>query len=562
MLLRISLILIGIVFAKPSPQTLVLAIDLSASSFLADNNKQVPRFIEDLVYSLPEDLFFEIITFDSRVSQLVQANQATTTNKKNIQGILYLLNPSDTDDSFSSLLAYLIDNQPKLVILFTDGFYSDLNNSNDIILDQLRKIRENGTVIIPVTVSDESNLGFLEKVALITQGTTFPLKEHAVLKKNLMGFILKVLYPDLNFLQFNQILIHGDTKPGILFSRDKCDDIQILDPELRLLSREEIQSFSFTNNQICVIKLDRAGTWSYFSNRSIVPLDNLQLVTNIPSKLLEGQVLDAIVAWENNGVKLEYLDLLSISKIELKIFKQKVLGDPVIVKEFAFDPKERVFKAAFTAPSEGDYFFELSGSFPFLTRKIENKILVRGKILDILTKDQLKNVKLPNTKSSVFFRLHQGLALEEIVVDPPGRFELLAKSIGYVAFESPPESLSINGLAIAGREKLKFSYTFPLKKEYLVTSQPPKEIIRYSSLIAGILSSIISAFLVFKFAFTKSSPDFVFDESITIRISNLRLMLASAKEKYADELIAALKRMPKRSESVGSVSLEAFEDTA
>lgn len=541
MLVRILLALLLIPLSGESAEKSVLiAIDVSASTILADVNREIPKFVDEFIQSLPENVNFEIVTFASEIRQVSSPQKATLDNKASVRGLLYILQPGNQDDAVIPLISYIEKAEPTLAIIFTDGHYSDLQAS-DALFDLLRRVRERGTVIIPVSIGSDSNEDLLEKISLVTQGVLLSFSDKEKLRRELTGFVLKLLFPEFNIEKSKSLTLNAENLPGILIFPPPCEKIKLIDPEWRVLSMKEMEKITTQIESFCALILDRAGSWRYYSEQETIELDNLQLKASIPTSLLEGQVVKVEALWENNGIRIALNKILDSSKVELTVNQEKVLGDPVIREELKLDAETRSFKTTFISPREGDYEVKLSGKLPFLTRHLQFRLTIRGRIVELMDKETaLRSVKKLADQPGFYLKTKPGVKLSKLHVDGGSEVVEITPSVYFVPLDNPRSNLKISGAALSGRENIEFVYLLDINEDNIIVPPPKKEALDLLALAVGVSTSLLGGVLLFLMD-NKNKETVVakVDDQVIYSIENLKSRIQRASARNEDELFEA-----------------------
>lgn len=537
LLRTIFLLIIVAVRTQTQDHSVLIAIDISASTTLADTGRRIPKFVDEFIQSLPENVTFQVVAFDSNVRNITDWQKASHDNKSSVKGLLFLLQSGGHEDAVEPLISYIEKTAPTLAILFTDGHYSDLQ-SIDLMFDTLRKIREKGTVIIPVAIGDEPNRDFLEKISLVTQGALLSLSDEEQLKRDLIGFVLKILFPKFNLEKSKTVTVNSANLPGVLIFQPPCEEIKLIDPEFKILSSAEIESRRQQMDSVCVIVLDKPGSWRYYAERETIELDNLQLKASIPTVLLEGQVVSVNAVWENNGTRIALDKILEASKVEIVINQERVLGHPVVRETLKLDPMTGSFHTKFIAPKDGDYEVRLTGQLPFLTRQLALKLSVRGRIIELMEKEAVpRAVKNLPDKAGFFLKTRPGVKLTHVVIDGNLEVTELAPTVYFVAADSAKPNLRISGSASSARERVDFVYSFNISEDQIVHPPEKKKKLDLVSILIGMSSSILGAGGTFLLASRgKESQPIKIDDQILVRVEMLKSTIREASVRTDDEL--------------------------
>ncbi len=535
-------LIFSIIFVCTETRTLTIAVDNSASAKLAGINTEVYDFIEDLIIALPQGIRLESVSFSDEVKQIIPVTTVDESMSDRVKGIFHLLEISQSDDKITNTLKYFREGGPKLILMFTDGLFSDADSASSEINILLKDLREKGTQIYPVVFGEGSLL--LEKLAFVTKGALFKFSNSSAFKKDLINLILSNFYPDLQLGNLREVEVSSLNLPGIIISRSDCSDLKIFDPKFKFLSRSEISNSAYLTDNLCFLPLWNPGKWLLQVNEKMSVIEGIELKIKAPTKAMVGQNLTLSAYFENNGYRLAFIDLLSIGSGIVKVFNKNLLGDPIKTFELSFDPNQFSFNGELAFEDEGDFLINVEVNFPFFRKELNYTVYVRGKIIEVLDPKVgatlLKGHKISEKGLVIGFK---GVdEIRNLSINPELEVTKLSSTHFFVHFgEKLPQFVTINGYARSGKNNLSFARRILISEDLLIQPTQTNKTFNFFYVLTGVVTSILLSTLFYFMQVhlnQNKQLDLAFDFEDSLE--TLKLQIDSLKRKGPDELLIAL----------------------
>jgi len=519
-------------------QDLIILIDKSASFHAADKQRTYIPFVERLIESLPDGISVEVNEFSLKVKPIFQADALDKDSKEQFKGLLYSVKSIEGEDSALEVLSFLLAKKPKVAILFTDGVFSDLEDSKNLdeLSALLKKLRELSIKLIVLSPEGAVNRDFLFEASAVTKGLSLPFSAKGAFKSVMIEVLKSFSKIDLDsFIFFSVPAI------SLVVLDQVCQDVVLIDPDFKITKLDQFKHLPV--GQRCFIWINGLGEWGVSSNRPPVVLQSPEVLATVPSTLLAGEVALARVWIQSLGNKIAYTELLNQTKVYGKVYKEGIVGDPLIVFPLDLNQKTKNFEGELCLNDLGDYNLKIILEGPFESLGHEQKLRAKDESVKLIHPASVKEKILKELPAGswIFLEAFKGGIFHKLQTNSD--FIKTFNNVAAVKLNGVGAELLTSGELKIGKSVVRFKRTLELNKDFVFFAKEVKNNLDLLKTSLVVVPPQFVLFAIFLLVLLKSSKEKLTEEFLVVindlrsELSTVRSVVNDVKSKDVEQLI-------------------------
>lgn len=509
-------------------EDLIILIDKSASFLAADKQRTYIPFVERLIESLPDGISVEVNEFSLKVKRIFQADALDKDSKEQFKGLLYSVKSIEGEDSALEVLNFLLAKKPKVAILFTDGVFSDLEDSknSEELSALLKRLREVSIKLIVLSPDGFVNQDFLFEASAVTKGLSLSFSAKGAFKSVMIEILKSFSKIDLDSFIFFSV-----PALSLVVLDEVCQDVLLIDPDFKVTQLDQFKHLPI--GQRCFIWINRLGEWGVSSKRPPVVLQSPEVLATVPSTLLAGEVAIARVWIQSLGNKIAYTELLNETKVYGKVFKEGIVGDPLIVFPLVLDQKTKIFEGELCLNDVGDYKLKIILEGPFESLAYEQKIRVKDESVKLTHPANVKEKILKELPAGswVFLEAFKGGIFHKLQTNSDSIKTF--NNVAAIKLNGVEADLFTSGELKIGKSVVRFKKTLELNKDFVFLAKEVKnnlDLLKTSLVVAPPQFVLFAIFLMVLLKGSKQK----FADEFSVVINDLRTELSTLKSVVND----------------------------